>query len=109
MSLRIFSHFRPAQPSVPPLFSSGALKFSEQVQWLDSMGLLDPHHFLHRHLRGDWGDLDEPERSANNTALESGSQITSRYQVTSRLALVVITDKQRNFTLIQLPSETVAL
>ncbi|MBK0032636.1 methyltransferase [Erwinia sp. S43] len=107
MSFKLFPRQRTTPASIP-LFSSGALTLSARVQWLDSKGLVDPHRFLHRHLRGDWGDLDEPERRANRAALESGGPLASRYQVTPRLALEVITDEQRSLTVIQLPEEAVA-
>jgi hypothetical protein len=42
-----------------------------------------PHEFLARHLRGDWGDLDDEDRNMNDLALIDGSRLLSAY-VTSR-------------------------
>ena len=36
--------------------------------------------FLARHLCGDWGDLDDEDRSLNDAALVDGSRILSAYQ-----------------------------
>lgn len=104
MRISLFPRQRSTPASVP-LFSSGALTLSARVQWLDSTGLVDPHRFLHRHLRGDWGDLEDTERRANDAALQSKGTLTSRYQVTPRLSLVVITNEDHSQTVIQLPEE----
>lgn len=104
MPFKLFPHQRTAPVSIP-LFSSGALTLSARVQWLDSTGLVDPHRFLHRHLRGDWGDLDDTERRSNDAALRSEGAVTSRYQVTPRLSLVVTTNADHSQTVIQLPEE----
>lgn len=104
MSFKLFPFQRIAPPSIP-LFSSGALTLSTRVQWLDNTGLIDPHRFLHRHLRGDWGDLNDPERRANDAALRSKGVLTSRYLVTPRLSLLVTTNADHSQTLIRLPEE----
>lgn len=67
--------------------------------------MVDPHRFLHRHRRGDWGDLDDTERRANDAALHSEGAMTSCYQVTPRLSLAVITNNDYSQTMIQLPEE----
>ncbi|QNE50871.1 methyltransferase [Klebsiella michiganensis] len=104
MSFKLFPRQR-TEPASIPLFSSGALTLSARVQWLDSTGLVDPHRFLHRHLRGDWGDLDDTERRANDAALRSEGVLTSRYQVTPRLFLLVTTNANHSQTVIRLPEE----
>jgi hypothetical protein len=35
---------------------------------------------LHRHLAGDWGDLDAHDVRANNQALRSGARLLSAYE-----------------------------
>ncbi|POA72560.1 O-methyl transferase family domain-containing protein [Pseudomonas fluorescens] len=72
MNLRYLPRLRSARPSSAPRFSSGPLKLSDRMQSLDSKGLIAPQRFLHRHLHGDWGELDESERRATSAALESG-------------------------------------
>jgi len=35
---------------------------------------------LHRHLTGDWGDLDDQDIQANNRALRTGARLLSAYE-----------------------------
>ena len=40
--------------------------------------------FLARHVTGDWGDLDDEDRSLNDAALIDGSRILSAYKTRKR-------------------------
>jgi hypothetical protein len=40
-----------------------------------------PFEFLKRHLAGDWGDLCEEDRQANEQALIDGSRLLSAYHL----------------------------
>ena len=42
------------------------------VDALVQQGRLNPVPYLHRHLNGDWGDLDDYDKRQNDAALESG-------------------------------------
>ncbi len=48
--------------------------------------------FLARHVTGDWGDLDEEDRQANDAALINGSRILSAYVTRKGERLWVITE-----------------
>ena len=48
--------------------------------------------FLARHVTGDWGDLDEEDRQANELALIDGSRILSAYTTKKGERLWVITE-----------------
>lgn len=48
--------------------------------------------FLARHVTGDWGDLDEEDRQANDAALINGSRILSAYVTKKGERLWVITE-----------------
>src|SRR4051812_14735086 len=48
--------------------------------------------FLARHVTGDWGDLDEEDRSLNNAAVSDGSRILSAYGTRKGTKLWVITE-----------------
>lgn len=48
--------------------------------------------FLARHVCGDWGELDDEDRQANELALIDGSRILSAYQTRTRERLYVITE-----------------
>lgn len=88
-----------------PLFTFGVLKLSATVRWLDEKGLIEPLHYLQRHIRGDWGDVDDVERQASRDALQSEGALASLYVVNPRLTLSILTNEDRSLTVIQLPEE----
>jgi hypothetical protein len=51
-----------------------------------------PHEFLVRHLDGDWGDLDDEDRSLNDAAVIDGSRILSAYTTRKGERLWIITE-----------------
>ncbi len=51
-----------------------------------------PAEFLARHVTGDWGDLDQEDRSFNNAALIDGSRILSVYVTRKGERLWIITE-----------------
>ena len=76
------------------------------VDALIEEGRLDPAPYLYRHLRGDWGDLDDGDRRLNDAALQSGEdRLFSSYQVAPDLKLWIITEWDRSVTTLLLPSE----
>lgn len=97
--------FKRRKPQQPPLFTLGSLQLSEKVHWLASKCLIDPLPYVQRHLRGDWGDLEETARQANDDALEQGAPMTSCYLITPRLILMVITSDDHGKTVVQLIEE----
>jgi hypothetical protein len=69
-----------------------------------------PAEFLDRHGYGDWGDLSDGDRQANEDALQDGSRILSAYHTRKGTKLWIITeaigdDGQREATTILLPEE----
>ncbi|HEY0734752.1 MAG TPA: hypothetical protein VGD69_07575 [Herpetosiphonaceae bacterium] len=62
-------------------------------------------HFLARHLRGDWGNLDEPDRQANDHALTTGGRLLSAYHLRDGTKIWIITEWDRSSTCLLLPSE----
>lgn len=70
----------------------------------------DAHAFPARHLRGDWGDLDDEDRRLNDEALTDGSRLLSAYVTSRAERLWIITeaagdDGRRYSTTILLPDE----
>ena len=88
------SLFSPGQIVATP----GALALLERLQ-------MSPTEFLLRHLRGDWGDLCQEDRQANDAALRDGDRLFSSYQVTPTLKLWIITEGDRSVTTLLLPDE----
>jgi hypothetical protein len=50
------------------------------------------HGFLVRHLSGDWGDLDDDDRSLNDAAVIDGSRILSAYTTRKWERIWIITE-----------------
>ncbi len=64
-----------------------------------------PGEFLVKHSRGEWGELDDHDTQANQTAIREGGRILSSYQTRQDESLWVITEADRSSTCILLPSE----
>ena len=64
-----------------------------------------PAGFLRRHLRGDWGDLDEHDRRENELSLVQGFRLLSAYQLGTGVRVWIITEADRSATTILLPEE----
>jgi hypothetical protein len=59
---------------------------------------------VRRHLRGDWGDLSDHDKKANDRALVDGSRILSAYEFWQG-KVWIITEADRSSTCVLLPSE----
>ncbi len=66
---------------------------------------LDPHTYLRRHARGDWGALKPEDVAANAVALEQGTRLLSNYPLSSTARLWIITEADRSVTTLLLPAE----
>lgn len=60
---------------------------------------------LDRHGAGDWGELSEHDRNANEFAVNEGGRILSSYRSDSGVKFWVITEADRSATTVLLPSE----
>jgi hypothetical protein len=80
----------------------GALRFCEDNR-------IDLLLMLTRHASGDWGDLDDEDRAANNRSVKDGSRILSAYEFPAGRVWIITEaeDDQgvRNSTCVMLPSE----
>jgi len=65
---------------------------------------ISPISILNRHQCGDWGDMDQDDKDANNLAVNVESRIFSAYKFDTIL-LWVITEADRSSTTILLPEE----
>ena len=63
-----------------------------------------PLDFLSRHVRGDWGELDEDDRKENELSLTRGFRLLSSYRTRLGETVWVITEADRSATLL-LPEE----
>ena len=96
---------RSARFDLGPIVSTpGALDAMTRNQ---STGL----EYLQRHARGDWGDLCDDDKTANDSALETGARILSAYHLPDGKKIWIITDAEiddqhhRQATTFLLPDE----
>jgi hypothetical protein len=66
---------------------------------------IDLNPYMRRHHRGDWGDLDECDKQANEDALIHGDRILSHYKLGDGRRIYIITEWDRSSTCIMLPEE----
>jgi hypothetical protein len=60
--------------------------------------------YLRRHHCGDWGDLGDDDKAANESALADGTRIFSSYKTGDR-KIYIITEHDRSRTTIMLATE----
>jgi len=85
-----------------PLFPPGRM-----VATPGALALLDETHKspLELHLRGDWGDLRQEDKTENELSLKYGFRLMSSYPITDTEKLWVITEADRSVTTLLLPEE----
>ena len=60
---------------------------------------------LSRHRGGDWGDVDQEDRAANDAAAVEGCRVLSVYRDRAGTRFWIITEADRSVTTILLPEE----
>jgi len=88
-----------------PLFSAGQIVATPSALALLEQANQSPLEFLSRHLRGDWGDLCQDDKTENELSLKYGFRLMSSYQVTDTERLWIITEADRSVTTLLLPAE----
>lgn len=89
----------------PPRFPHGRLVMTPGVRALIEETRLNVLTYLHRHLQGDWGDLCDEDRRANDAALRDDDRLLSSYTVSPTQKLWIITEYDRSVTTLLLPDE----
>ena len=75
---------------------------------LDAIPADDICNALDRHIRGDWGDLDDDDRRENELGLRIGLRLLSAYCSGTGFKFFVLTSADRSLTTVLLPDETIA-
>lgn len=60
---------------------------------------------LGRHSQGDWGDLSDEDRQANDRALKESTRLLSAYQDSRGTKYWIITEADRSSTTVLLPED----
>ncbi|MGZ2744464.1 hypothetical protein [Burkholderia stagnalis] len=60
---------------------------------------------LIRHIRGDWGDLSEPDRQQNELSIDAELRLLSSYVLPGGHTVLVITEWDRSSTTFLLPGD----
>lgn len=61
--------------------------------------------FLQRHVYGDWGNVSDEDKAANEYDLAHSGRLLSSYRTAKGVKLWVITEADRSSTCVLLPSE----
>lgn len=65
----------------------------------------EPFEFLKRHQTGDWGELCEDDKDANEHSLKENFRILSSYRTKLNEKIWIITEADRSSTTLLLPEE----
>ncbi len=94
----------------PPAYGTAIAKFrlGRLVATPNALENLTEHDIaiaIGRHSRGDWGDLDDEDKQANERALISGGRLLSVYHSAGGVKFYLITEADRSATTILLPED----
>jgi hypothetical protein len=60
---------------------------------------------IQRHQAGDWGDVDEHDRQANDRALIEDTRLLSVYHTAAGVKYWIITEADRSLTTVLMPED----
>ena len=90
----------------PPLFDLGRLSATPgALDALEEAPFAGASSLLTRHRRGDWGDLSDDDKAANDDALVVGDRLLSAYVLPTGCKLWILTEGDRSRTTILLSEE----
>ena len=93
------------RPATSPLFPLGDLVATPGALSLLERYRINPLSLLARHLQGDWGNVSDDDRAANDDAVRLGNRILSSYSLGENDKVWIITEHDRSSSCILLPSE----
>lgn len=86
-----------------PRFALGQVVITPNA--LEQIPQSDVTAALRRHVRGDWGELDQHDWQQNQSALEAGGRLLSAYRAGNGIRFWIITEATRDVTTILLPED----
>lgn len=87
------------------LFRLGDIYITPDAQGELHEADLAPSYLLQLHAAGDWGDLSQEDKDANDQAAKFGGRILSAYDMPNGEAVWIVTEADRKKTTILLPDE----
>ncbi len=72
---------------------------------LEALTTEDIMQGIQRHQAGDWGDLSDDDRMANDRALVQGTRMISAYKARDGTRFWIITEADRSVTTVLLPED----
>ena len=92
-------------PATAARFPTGALSATPGALTLLERHRINPLTLLARHRQGDWGNVSDDDRAANDDAVTLGNRIISSYTLGEKDKVWIITEHDRSSSLILLPSD----
>ncbi len=93
-----------SDPTIPlAKFRLGRIAMSHNA--MNSLNEHDIFTAIQRHQSGDWGDVDQDDRAANDRALVEGTRLLSIYRTPQDVTFWIITEADRSVTTILLPED----
>ncbi len=90
---------------IPAKFPPGQIVMTPGAVEAFATNEQQPMDFIRRHLMGDWGEVDDQDRAANDWALISERRILSAYSLKDGTKVWAITEASREVTTLLLPSD----
>ena len=87
----------------PPKFSLGEVVSTAHA--MAALASTDMQLALHRHVTGDWGEVDEQDWEANEQSLLWGDRLLSVYRSSKGVKFWIITEADRSATTVLLPED----
>ena len=89
----------------PPLFPVGEIHFTPGARALFKRREENPFDYLHRHMIGDWSEMDPADWEENRLAVDKRLRVFSAYHLTTGEKFWIITEADRQSTTFLLPEE----
>lgn len=86
-----------------PLFQLGQMVITTNAH--NTLDNLDVAAAIHRHQRGDWGDVCLEDWGLNDQALQEGTRLLSSYKDRNGTKFWIITEHDRSVTTVLLPED----
>lgn len=102
---RVATSGRRDDAATAPLFPLGRLVSTPAALSALVAAEQTPDVFLRRHVRGDWGEVSDGDKQANDAAIKGGDRILSAYRLRTGERIWIITEADRTATTVLLPSD----